>query len=99
MLVSLLCALITRPSALFVYLSMYRFHIVHSLHKFFTCAEVRPAPHMDNLVSIYKSMEVASGFNIFVTQTVPSTKISGTSQYACLHKFKVLTERKLHSRI
>ncbi|KAI8524602.1 hypothetical protein RHMOL_Rhmol13G0161800 [Rhododendron molle] len=38
--------------------------------------EVRPAPHMDNLVSIYKSMEVASGFNIFVTQTVPSTKLS-----------------------
>ncbi|KAB2096835.1 hypothetical protein ES319_A01G131400v1 [Gossypium barbadense] len=33
--------------------------------------EVRPAPHMDNLVSIYKSMEVASGFNIFVTQDVP----------------------------
>ncbi|XVE94250.1 hypothetical protein REPUB_Repub01dG0265400 [Reevesia pubescens] len=30
--------------------------------------EVRPAPHMDNLVSIYKSMEIASGFNIFVTQ-------------------------------
>ncbi|MBA0850065.1 hypothetical protein Goshw_024745 [Gossypium schwendimanii] len=33
--------------------------------------EVRPAPHMDNLVSIYKSMEVASGFNIFVTQDAP----------------------------
>ncbi|OMO74993.1 hypothetical protein CCACVL1_16363 [Corchorus capsularis] len=33
--------------------------------------EVRPAPHMDNLVSIYKSMEVASGFNIFVTQNPP----------------------------
>ncbi|XP_077253825.1 breast cancer susceptibility1 [Tasmannia lanceolata] len=31
--------------------------------------EVRAAPHMDNLVSIYKSMEVASGTNIFVTQT------------------------------
>ncbi|XWS40448.1 hypothetical protein CRYUN_Cryun18bG0141100 [Craigia yunnanensis] len=30
--------------------------------------EVRLAPHMDNLVCIYKSMEVASGFNIFVTQ-------------------------------
>ncbi|XP_068657389.1 protein BREAST CANCER SUSCEPTIBILITY 1 homolog [Aristolochia californica] len=29
--------------------------------------EVRPAPHMDNLVSIYKSMEIASGVNIFVT--------------------------------
>ncbi|XP_059665977.1 protein BREAST CANCER SUSCEPTIBILITY 1 homolog [Cornus florida] len=38
--------------------------------------EVRPAPHMDNLVSIYKSMEVASGVNIFVTQMAPSTKLS-----------------------
>ncbi|XWS62371.1 hypothetical protein CRYUN_Cryun06bG0005100 [Craigia yunnanensis] len=36
--------------------------------------EVRPAPHMDNLVSIYKSMEVASGFNIFVTQSPPLDK-------------------------
>ncbi|KAE8726055.1 Breast cancer susceptibility1, putative isoform 2 [Hibiscus syriacus] len=33
--------------------------------------EVRPAPHMDNLVNIYKSMEVASGFSIFVTQNPP----------------------------
>ncbi|KAL9404001.1 hypothetical protein Peur_000973 [Populus x canadensis] len=39
--------------------------------------EVRAAPHMDNLVSIYKSMEIASGFNIFVTQNPPpSTKLS-----------------------
>ncbi|GER24630.1 protein BREAST CANCER SUSCEPTIBILITY 1 homolog [Striga asiatica] len=40
--------------------------------------EIRPAPHMDNLVSVYKSMEVAAGVSIFVTQTagVP-TKISG----------------------
>ncbi|CAL5410206.1 unnamed protein product [Camellia sinensis] len=38
--------------------------------------EVRPAPHMDNLVSIYKSMEIASGVNIFVTQTVPSIKLA-----------------------
>ncbi|KAJ7969043.1 protein BREAST CANCER SUSCEPTIBILITY 1-like [Quillaja saponaria] len=38
--------------------------------------EVRPAPHMDNLVSIYKNMEVASGINIFVTQNVPSTKVA-----------------------
>ncbi|GAV76413.1 BRCT domain-containing protein/zf-HC5HC2H domain-containing protein/zf-C3HC4_2 domain-containing protein [Cephalotus follicularis] len=37
--------------------------------------EVRAAPHMDNLVSIYKSMEIASGINIFVTQNAPpSTK-------------------------
>lgn len=39
--------------------------------------EVRPAPHMDNLVSIYKSMEVASGFNIFVTQNPPLNKSAG----------------------
>ncbi|CAN0874886.1 Protein BREAST CANCER SUSCEPTIBILITY 1 homolog [Linum grandiflorum] len=36
--------------------------------------EVRPAPHMDNLVSIYRSMEIASGFNIFVTQTDQAAK-------------------------
>ncbi|KAE8688021.1 hypothetical protein F3Y22_tig00111005pilonHSYRG00168 [Hibiscus syriacus] len=33
--------------------------------------EVRPAPHMDNLVNIYKSMEVASGFSNLVTQKPP----------------------------
>ncbi|KAK6254198.1 hypothetical protein QUC31_015918 [Theobroma cacao] len=38
--------------------------------------EVRPAPHMDSLVSIYKSMEIASGFNIFVTQNQPQDKPS-----------------------
>ncbi|KAJ0980471.1 hypothetical protein J5N97_008726 [Dioscorea zingiberensis] len=39
-------------------------------------AEVRPAPHMDNLVSIYKGMEAAAGVNIFTTQTVPPIKSS-----------------------
>ncbi|KAF3635874.1 putative myosin-13-like isoform X1 [Capsicum annuum] len=39
--------------------------------------EIRPALHMDNLVSIYKNMEVASGVNIFVTQTNPSSKLQG----------------------
>ncbi|XP_043700084.1 protein BREAST CANCER SUSCEPTIBILITY 1 homolog [Telopea speciosissima] len=38
--------------------------------------EVRPAPHMDNLVNIYKGMEVASGINIFTTQIAPATNIS-----------------------
>ncbi|XP_038881125.1 protein BREAST CANCER SUSCEPTIBILITY 1 homolog [Benincasa hispida] len=38
--------------------------------------EVRPAPHMDNLVSIYKSMEAASGMNIFVTQNLSCAKLS-----------------------
>ncbi|CAH9110704.1 unnamed protein product [Cuscuta epithymum] len=39
--------------------------------------EVRPAPQMDNLVSIYKSLEAASGVNIFDTQTESSTKTIG----------------------
>ncbi|PON71644.1 BRCA1-associated [Parasponia andersonii] len=42
--------------------------------------EVRPVPHMDNLVSIYKSMEIASGLNIFITQNAPSTKLSDGKQ-------------------
>lgn len=32
---------------------------------------------MDNLVNIYKSMEVASGINIFGTQNVSQAKLSG----------------------
>ncbi|XP_060181871.1 protein BREAST CANCER SUSCEPTIBILITY 1 homolog isoform X1 [Lycium barbarum] len=43
----------------------------------FNRREIRPALHMDNLVSIYKNMEVASGVNIFVTQTNPSSKLPG----------------------
>ncbi|KAK6932119.1 BRCT domain [Dillenia turbinata] len=38
--------------------------------------EIRPALHMDNLVNIYKNMEIASGINIFVTQSAPPTKLS-----------------------
>ncbi|XP_057503698.1 protein BREAST CANCER SUSCEPTIBILITY 1 homolog [Actinidia eriantha] len=44
--------------------------------------EIRPAPHMDTLVSIYKNMEVASGFKIFVTQTGPSAKLSDEDNLA-----------------
>lgn len=39
--------------------------------------EIRPALHMDNLVSIYKNMEIASGVNMFLTQSNPSTKLPG----------------------
>ncbi|KAG6416766.1 hypothetical protein SASPL_124204 [Salvia splendens] len=44
--------------------------------------EIRPAPRMDNLVSVYKSMEVASGVNIFVTQTEapPSPSVQNNGQ-------------------
>ncbi|CAK9140262.1 unnamed protein product [Ilex paraguariensis] len=52
--------------------------------------EVRPAPHMDNLVCIYKSMEVASGVNIFVTQTAPSTKLSDMQAELFPHTFTIL---------
>lgn len=32
---------------------------------------------MDNLVNIYKSMEIASGANIFISPSVPPKKLSG----------------------
>lgn len=47
----------------------------------FFMVEIRPAPHMDNLVSIYKSMEGASGVSMFVTQNVPVTKLSGNDAF------------------
>jgi len=54
---------------------------VFCIYFIFFASEVRAAPHMDNLVSIYKSMEIASGFNIFVTQNPPpSTKLSGDAK-------------------
>ncbi|CAI9262900.1 unnamed protein product [Lactuca saligna] len=34
-------------------------------------SEIRPAPNMDTLVKIYKSMEVSSRVNILITQTEP----------------------------
>ncbi|KAG2318486.1 hypothetical protein Bca52824_011699 [Brassica carinata] len=39
--------------------------------------EIRGAPHMDSLVSIYKNMEVASGVHMFVTQTKQSSPEKG----------------------
>ncbi|KAM0951692.1 putative BRCA1-associated [Dioscorea sansibarensis] len=38
--------------------------------------KVRPAPHMDNLVSIYKGMEAAAGVDICTTQIGPMVKKS-----------------------
>ncbi|KAL6567273.1 hypothetical protein OROGR_000941 [Orobanche gracilis] len=46
-------------------------------HVFCKRREIRPAPHMDNLVGVYKSMEVASGVDIFITQTAVSAKTPG----------------------
>ncbi|KAI3958758.1 hypothetical protein MKX01_023434 [Papaver californicum] len=43
--------------------------------------EVRSAPNMDNLVSIYKSMEVASGINTLDSQT--TTPTNGSDEVIC----------------
>ncbi|MCL7051643.1 hypothetical protein MKW94_025247 [Papaver nudicaule] len=43
--------------------------------------EVRPAPNMDNLVSIYKSMESASGIDTLASQTTPPT--NGSDEIIC----------------
>ncbi|CAA2988133.1 BREAST CANCER SUSCEPTIBILITY 1 homolog [Olea europaea subsp. europaea] len=48
--------------------------------------EIRSAPHMDNLVSIYKSMEVASGVNICVAQTATLSKLSDEESQLDPHK-------------
>ncbi|GAU35897.1 hypothetical protein TSUD_383890 [Trifolium subterraneum] len=40
----------------------------------FARREVRPAPQIDSLVTIYKNMEAASGINLFGTQNPPAAK-------------------------
>ncbi|XP_073004975.1 protein BREAST CANCER SUSCEPTIBILITY 1 homolog [Typha latifolia] len=42
--------------------------------------EVRPVPHMDSLVSIFKSMEFETGTNILSTQVAPAEKNSDGSE-------------------
>lgn len=65
------------------------FHLLIMKIMYLTAAEVRAAPHMDNLVSIYKSMELASGINIFATQNAPSAgkpgKIMRTMVFVIFH--------------
>jgi hypothetical protein len=40
-------------------------------------AEIRPAPHMDNLVAVFKSMEAAAGISVVSTQLTPAPKAAG----------------------
>ncbi|CAN6327654.1 unnamed protein product [Urochloa humidicola] len=42
--------------------------------------EIRPAPHMDNLVSVFKSMEAAAGTSIVSTQPTPAPKVADGSK-------------------
>ena len=39
--------------------------------------EIRPAPHMDNLVAVFKSMEAAAGTSVVSTQLAPALKVAG----------------------
>ncbi|CAH9111800.1 unnamed protein product, partial [Cuscuta europaea] len=60
--------------------------------------EIRPAPQMDNLVSIYKSLEAASGVNIFDTQTETSTKTIGDESKSHSKKTIGIVEKGSTSR-
>ncbi|XP_039800301.1 protein BREAST CANCER SUSCEPTIBILITY 1 homolog [Panicum virgatum] len=42
--------------------------------------EIRPAPHMDNLVAVFKSMEAAAGTSVVSTQLAPAPKVADGSQ-------------------
>ncbi|KAL6841523.1 hypothetical protein ACP4OV_028666 [Aristida adscensionis] len=42
--------------------------------------EMRPAPHMDNLVAVFKSMEAAAGTSVVSTQVSPSPKCADGSE-------------------
>ncbi|KAE8816292.1 Protein BREAST CANCER SUSCEPTIBILITY 1-like protein [Hordeum vulgare] len=44
--------------------------------------EIRPAPHMDNLVGILKSMEAASGCNVVSTQVTCPAEVADGSKHA-----------------
>ncbi|XP_045804839.1 protein BREAST CANCER SUSCEPTIBILITY 1 homolog [Trifolium pratense] len=57
--------------------------IIKSMKSAFSCPvckipfarrEIRPAPQIDSLVTIYKNMEAASAINLFGTQNPPATK-------------------------
>ncbi|KAG6471070.1 protein BREAST CANCER SUSCEPTIBILITY 1 homolog [Zingiber officinale] len=66
--------------------------------------EIRAAPHMDNLVSIYKNMEVASGINILSTQTSPLIQAEGDPEKnklasAIAVKSQMKSKRKRSSKI
>ncbi|WVZ99192.1 hypothetical protein U9M48_044525 [Paspalum notatum var. saurae] len=42
--------------------------------------EIRPAPHMDNLVAVFKSMEAAAGTSVVSTQLTPAPKVADGSE-------------------
>ncbi|GAA0184152.1 hypothetical protein LIER_42524 [Lithospermum erythrorhizon] len=59
--------------------------------------EIRPAPHMDNLVAIYKNMEVVSGVNIFISPTGTRTQEAGNENAVEYNKRNTRPEKNLDS--
>ncbi|KAL5231242.1 hypothetical protein ABZP36_030018 [Zizania latifolia] len=49
--------------------------------------EIKPAPHMDNLVCIFKSMEAATGTIVVSTQVAPAVKVADGSN--CVNSGKI----------
>ncbi|KAL6609684.1 hypothetical protein ACP70R_039653 [Stipagrostis hirtigluma subsp. patula] len=61
--------------------------------------EIRPAPHMDNLVAVFKSMEAAAGTNVVSTQEVPAPKVADGSECGkSSSKPKRLQKKKVASK-
>jgi hypothetical protein len=51
--------------------------ILHYNKALVLLAEIRPSPHMDNLVSILKGMEAAAGTNVVSTQVTSVVEVAG----------------------
>ncbi|GJM89024.1 hypothetical protein PR202_ga05620 [Eleusine coracana subsp. coracana] len=61
--------------------------------------EIRPAPHMDNLVAAFKSMEAAAGTSVVSTQDAPAVTIAGGSDCGNSgSKPKTLQKKKVASK-
>ena len=54
-------------------------------------AEIRPAPHMDNVVNIYKSMKTASRTPVSITKDDSTGKL-GNKEYLLSKKCKMFLE-------
>uniref|UniRef100_A0ACD5T8Q5 Uncharacterized protein n=1 Tax=Avena sativa TaxID=4498 RepID=A0ACD5T8Q5_AVESA len=65
--------------------------------------EIRPSPHMDNLVSVLKSMEAAAGTNVVSTQVTSAVEVAEGSKPANSGKKskrskKPMVEKKISSK-
>lgn len=63
----------------------------------FARREIRLAPHMDSLVSIYKNMEMSAGINLFVSQSSPSPATDSSDGQDKENKFPYQNDLKRKS--